>query len=56
MPSVSRRQQRYLFATKGEAWVREHGFDKYDPKARKHPSRHRRKNKRYSHLTQALVR
>jgi hypothetical protein len=55
MPSVSERQRRYLFATKGEAWVKEHGFDVLDPSARKHPSRHRRKLRRYTALTKALI-
>lgn len=27
MPSVSDAQRKYLFAVKGEAWVRKHGFD-----------------------------
>lgn len=56
MPSVSRRQQRYLYANKGSAWVHEHGFDKYDPSARKHPSKYRKKNPRTTALTRALMR
>lgn len=56
MPSVSRRQQRYLYASKGAAWVKEHGFDKYDPSARKHPSKYRKKNPRTTALTRALMR
>lgn len=28
MPAKSKKQQRYLYATKGEKWVKEHHFDK----------------------------
>lgn len=56
MPSVSRRQMRYLYANKGAAWVKEHGFDVLDTSARKHPSRHRKKNPRLTALTRALMR
>ena len=28
MPSRSKKQRRYLFATKGKAWVKRHHFDK----------------------------
>ena len=56
MPSVSRRQQRYLYANKGEGWVKEHGFDKLDRSARKHPSKYRKANPRTTALTRALMR
>ena len=56
MPAVSRRQQRKLYAEKGEAWVKEHGFDVLDPSARKHPSPYRKKNMRVTALTRALSR
>jgi hypothetical protein len=58
MPSVSRRQQRYLFATKGSDWTHKHGFDKLDTSARKHPSKHRKKYglKNASPLAIALMR
>jgi len=32
MPSRSEKQRRYLFATKGEKWVKEHHFDKLKKK------------------------
>jgi len=37
MPAKSRKQQKFLFATKGEAWVKAHHFDKVKakPKPRK---------------------
>lgn len=57
MPAVSRRQQRYLYASKGSAWVHEHGFDVYDPSARKHPSKYVKKLKPApTALTRALMR
>jgi hypothetical protein len=28
MPSKSVKQRKYLYAAKGAAWVKEHGFDK----------------------------
>ena len=28
MPSTSEKQRRFLFARKGAAWVKRHGFDK----------------------------
>jgi hypothetical protein len=34
MPAKSRKQQRYLYATKGEAWVKAHHFDRVKPKKR----------------------
>lgn len=55
MPAVSRRQQRYLYANKGEKWVKEHGFDELDRSARKHPSHYRKKNPRTTALTKALA-
>ena len=35
MPARSRRQQRFLYATKGEAWVKAHHFDELKAKKRK---------------------
>lgn len=32
MPAKSRKQQKYLYATKGEAWVKAHHFDKVEGK------------------------
>ena len=40
MPAQSRRQQRYLFATKGAAWVEQHHFDKLAPGAPTNPKAH----------------
>ena len=34
MPAKSRRQQRYLFAKFGEAWVKAHHFDRLSTGAR----------------------
>lgn len=31
MPAVSEKQRRFLFATKGPAWVKEHHFDNKGP-------------------------
>ena len=35
MPAKSRKQQKYLFAKKGEAWVKAHHFDKLKKKRKK---------------------
>ena len=35
MPAKSRRQQKWAFATKGEAWAKKHHFDKVKPTAKK---------------------
>ena len=31
MPAKSRKQQKYLYAKKGEEWVKKHHFDKVKP-------------------------
>jgi hypothetical protein len=31
MPAVSEQQRKFLFATKGPAWVKEHHFDNKGP-------------------------
>lgn len=41
MPSVSEKQRRYLFATKGAAWTKAHHFDVLDT-ARKQAHKKRR--------------
>jgi hypothetical protein len=55
MPAKSRKQQRYLYATKGEAWVKAHHFDNHfgrsseqagHPTANVHRARKRKKGKR----------
>lgn len=35
MPAKSRKQQRALYAKKGEAWVKAHHFDKLDTSKKK---------------------
>lgn len=35
MPAKSRKQQRALYAKKGEAWVKAHHFDKVEPASKK---------------------
>lgn len=35
MPAASRKQQRYLYARFGEAWVKRHHFDEVKRKRRK---------------------
>lgn len=35
MPAKNRAQQKALYAKKGAAWVKAHGFDKIDPKGAK---------------------
>ena len=35
MPAKSRKQQRYLYAHMGQAWVKSHHFDKIKKKAKK---------------------
>jgi len=37
MPSSSDKQRRFLFARKGAAWVKRHGFDKVRRKRGKRP-------------------
>lgn len=41
MPAKSRKQQRFLYATKGAAWVKEHDFDKLGGKRGKGKKRRR---------------
>ena len=36
MPSTSEKQRRFLFAKKGEAWTKAHGFDRLDTSAKGH--------------------
>jgi hypothetical protein len=36
MPAKSRAQQRAIFAKKGAAWAKAHGFDKISKKGGKH--------------------
>jgi hypothetical protein len=35
MPAVSRKQQRWAFAVKGEAWARKHHYDHVDKRKRR---------------------
>lgn len=39
MPSVSQRQRRYLYATKGPDWVKRHHFDQVDTSRKKKKKR-----------------
>lgn len=44
MPAVSESQRRYLYATKGAAWVKAHHFDNAGPlPAHKRKARRRRR-------------
>lgn len=51
MPAVSRRQQRYLFANFGEAWVKAHHFDRLASEAeqRQHMTAAEKKRHKESH-------
>jgi hypothetical protein len=43
VPSVSERQRRFFFATKGPAWTKAHHFDVLDTARKKARKRHVRK-------------
>jgi hypothetical protein len=42
MPAANERQRRLLYATKGEAWVKRHHFDRLAKAAAQRPKKGRR--------------
>jgi hypothetical protein len=40
MPSTSEKQRRFLFARKGAAWVKQHGFEKLRRGGKKGAGKH----------------